>query len=149
MSPHKSKNDNDLERGKRFLEIRKKIFEKKSRREVGEILGGYSQSTIQNWEDGTTIPNDAIVGLYRLGVDVMYLLSGESSEGLHKDAGLTEAQKTMLEIGKKIMNEGLETLRKGEEVVRKALTDPQTAKRIADKGMEAFLSKTEQKKKAN
>lgn len=148
MSPSKVIDDNSLERGKRFLEIRKKIFGNKSRREVGELLGGYDQSRIRTWDEGYPIPNMALIELYKLGVDIVYLLSGDKSD-VQKDAGLTEAQKVVMEIGKKILNEGLDLVRKGEEVIRKSITDPQFANRIANKGMEAFLSKTEQKKKAN
>lgn len=146
MSKHKHVEENDLERGKRFLEIRKKIFENKSRREVGEILGGYEQSRIRTWENGYPIPNTALIKLYELGVDIVYLLSGEKSD-VQKDAGLTEAQKAILDLSKKMMSEGLDLFKEGEKIARSALTNPNFAKQIIDKGIENAIEKQSSIKK--
>ena len=69
--------DTDVKRGLRLRNIRKKVFSDAGRDAVAMQLGGFSGSTLQNWEDGKPIANTALTKILEAGVSLKYLLTGE------------------------------------------------------------------------
>ena len=74
----KNPTDNDLERGKRLKEVRKKIW--KSRLDFTQSTG-ISHHTLEGWESrGTDISTDGLKKISEEGGDVLYILTGEKKQ---------------------------------------------------------------------
>lgn len=73
----KSINDDNLSRGKNFVKICEILFQGDSRRVIGAKLGGVSEGTIRNWEEGKPIANKALSELERRGVSLAWLFRNE------------------------------------------------------------------------
>ena len=76
MCPFKLQDNNDLDRGKRLLEERKKIW--KSRKKFSEETE-LSFRTLENWENGANIPCDCLREIHEHGGDIVYILTGKRS----------------------------------------------------------------------
>lgn len=75
--PRKSFNDENVSRGRNFEKICEILFPGDSRRIIGAKLGGVSEGTIRNWEEGKPIANKALAELERRGVSLAWLFRSE------------------------------------------------------------------------
>lgn len=84
--PRKVSDNKDIERGKRFMEERKKIW--KSREDFSKETQ-LSAGTLQNWEGkGSEIPSAALNAIADHGGDVMYILTGQrAAQGSTQNQG--------------------------------------------------------------
>ena len=74
MSPYKSNNANDLARGKRLMEERKKIWKSRASFKKDTKL---SDRSLQNWENGLDITCACLFEIHSRGGDIIYILTGE------------------------------------------------------------------------
>lgn len=77
--PRISVPDKDKERGKRFKEICKSSLAGLSMDKIGQKLGGYSSSRICDWQNGDSIACKALGEMAKMGIDLRYLLAGDTS----------------------------------------------------------------------
>lgn len=72
----------DKMRGNRIALFFRTKLTNLSKKEIAVLMGDYYSSAIIKWEKGTGIPNDVLVKLHEMGLNLNWLLTGEG-EMLH------------------------------------------------------------------
>ncbi len=76
MLSAKDNSNKDLNRGKRLMEERKKIW---NSREKFRIETNLSDGNLKNWENGLNISCDCLREIHNHGGDIVYILTGKRS----------------------------------------------------------------------
>ena len=79
MTSDNSNSKKDLNRGKRLMEERKKIW---NSREKFRIDTNLSDGNLKNWENGLNISCDCLREIHNHGGDIVYILTGKRNSDI-------------------------------------------------------------------